>query len=79
MPILAGVFLFVALSSIGLPGLNGFVGEFLILLGTFLEYRWWVVPAAFGIVLAAVYMLWAYQRVFHGEPHDRGEPRHCET
>jgi NADH-quinone oxidoreductase subunit M len=68
VPILAGVFLFVALSSIGLPGLNGFVGEFLVLLGTFLAYKWWVVPAAFGIVLAAVYLLWAYQRVFHGEP-----------
>jgi NADH-quinone oxidoreductase subunit M len=39
-----------------------------VLLGTFLEYRWWVVPAAFGIVLAAIYMLWAYQRVFQGEP-----------
>jgi NADH-quinone oxidoreductase subunit M len=67
VPILAGVFLFVALSSLGLPGLNGFVGEFLVLLGTFLAYRWWVVPAALGIVLAAVYLLWAYQRVFHGE------------
>ncbi|HYI45555.1 MAG TPA: NADH-quinone oxidoreductase subunit M [Actinomycetota bacterium] len=67
VPVLAGVFLVVALSSIGLPGLNGFVGEFLILLGTFFTYRWWVVPAAFGIVLAAIYLLWAYQRVFHGE------------
>ncbi|MDQ3939796.1 MAG: NADH-quinone oxidoreductase subunit M, partial [Actinomycetota bacterium] len=67
IPYFAGVFLFVALSSFGLPGLNGFVGEFLILLGTFFTYRWWVIPAAFGIVLAAVYMLWAYQRVFHGE------------
>ncbi|MFN2526968.1 MAG: NuoM family protein, partial [Actinomycetota bacterium] len=67
VPVLAGVFLFVALSSLGLPGLNGFVGEFLILLGTFLGYRWWVLPAAFGIVLAAVYLLWAYQRVFHGD------------
>ncbi len=55
------------LTSIGLPGLNGFVGEFLVLLGTFIGYRWWVVPAAFGIVLAAVYLLWAYGRVFHGE------------
>jgi NADH-quinone oxidoreductase subunit M len=68
VPILAGVFLLVALSSLGLPGLNGFVGEFLILLGTFFTYRWWVVPAAFGVVLAAIYLLWAYQRVFHGEP-----------
>ena len=67
-PWFAGVFLFVALSSLGLPGLNGFVGEFLILLGTFQEYSWWVIPAAFGVVLAAIYLLWAYQRVFHGEP-----------
>ena len=67
VPVFSGIFLFVALSSLGLPGLNGFVGEFLILLGTFFSYRWWVVPAAFGIVLAAVYLLWAYQRVFHGE------------
>jgi NADH-quinone oxidoreductase subunit M len=66
IPILAGIFLFVALSSLGLPGLNGFVGEFLVLLGTFFTYRWWVVPAAFGVVLAAIYLLWAYQRVFHG-------------
>ena len=66
VPLLAGVFLFVALSSIGLPGLNGFVGEFLVLAGTFFGYRWWVVPAAFGVVLAAIYLLWAYQRVFHG-------------
>jgi NADH-quinone oxidoreductase subunit M len=66
MPVFSGVFLFVALSSLGLPGLNGFVGEFLVLLGTFFTYRWWVVPAAFGVVLAAIYLLWAYQRVFHG-------------
>jgi NADH-quinone oxidoreductase subunit M len=69
-PWFAGVFLFVALSSLGLPALNGFVGEFLILLGTFFAYRWWVVPAAFGVVLAAIYLLWAYQRVFHGEITD---------
>jgi NADH-quinone oxidoreductase subunit M len=67
VPVLSGIFLFVALSSLGLPGLNGFIGEFLILLGTFFEYRWWAVPAAAGIILAAVYLLWAYQRVFHGE------------
>ena len=67
VPIFSGIFLVVALSSLGLPGLNGFVGEFLVLLGTFLHYRWWVVPAAFGIVLAAVYLLWAYQRVFQGD------------
>ncbi|MGI8942160.1 MAG: NADH-quinone oxidoreductase subunit M [Actinomycetota bacterium] len=65
-PVLAGVFLFIVMSSIGLPGLNGFVGEFLILVGTFSSYRWWAVPATFGVVLAAIYLLWAYQRVFHG-------------
>ena len=65
-PMLAGIFLFVSLSSIGVPGLNGFVGEFLILFGTFVSHGWWVVPAAFGIVLAAICMLWAYQRVFQG-------------
>jgi len=74
IPIFSGIFLFVVLSSLGLPGLNGFVGEFLILLGTFFSYRWWVVPAAFGVVLAAVYLLWAYQRVFHG-PLTRPENR----
>ncbi|MBA2313017.1 MAG: NADH-quinone oxidoreductase subunit M [Actinobacteria bacterium] len=68
VPVMAGVFLLVALSSLGLPALNGFVGEFLILLGMYTRYSWWVIPAAFGIVLAAVYLLWAYQRVFHGEP-----------
>ena len=60
----------VMLSSIGLPGLNGFVGEFLILLGTFLTRRWWAVVAATGVILAALYLLWAYQRVFHGEPDE---------
>ncbi|HEX2057938.1 MAG TPA: NADH-quinone oxidoreductase subunit M [Actinomycetota bacterium] len=66
VPVLAGIFLFVTMSSIGLPGLNGFVGEFSVLVGTFASYRWWVVPAAFGVVLAAIYLLWAYQRVFYG-------------
>ncbi len=67
-PIMAGVFTLVMLSSVGLPGLNGFVGEFLILIGSFLTYRWWAVVAAAGVILAALYLLWAYQRVFHGEP-----------
>ena len=65
-PILAGVFTLVMLSSIGLPGLNGFAGEFLILLGTFETGRWWAVVAVTGVILAALYMLWAYQRSFHG-------------
>ena len=55
------------LSSIGLPGLNGFVGEFLILLGTFEYQRFFAVLAASGIILGAVYMLWMYQRVMYGE------------
>ena len=62
------MFTLVTLSSIGLPALNGFVGEFLILLGTFVTHRWWAVASAAGVILAAVYLLWAYQRVFHGEP-----------
>ncbi len=67
-PVFAGVFMVVMLSSIGLPGLNGFVGEFLILIGTFATHRWWVVVGTAGVILAAVYMLWAYQRVFQGKP-----------
>ena len=66
-PIMAAAFTVVMLSSIGLPGLNGFVGEFLVLLGLFVAHRWWAVVAAFGVILAALYLLWAYQRVFHGE------------
>ena len=69
-PALAAVFTVVMLSSIGVPGLNGFVGEFLILVGTFVTHRWWAVVATAGIILAAVYLLWAYQRVFHGEPSE---------
>ncbi|MGZ4206537.1 MAG: NADH-quinone oxidoreductase subunit M [Actinomycetota bacterium] len=65
-PIFGGIFLIVALSSLGLPGLNGFVGEFLVLIGTFTAHRAWVVIAAVGVILAAVYLLWAYQRVWHG-------------
>ena len=60
----------VMLSSIGVPGLNGFVGEYLVLIGSFLTARWWTVVAATGVILAALYLLWAYQRVFHGEPDD---------
>ena len=67
-PKFAAVFTVVMLSSIGLPGLNGFVGEFLILIGSFETRRWWTVIAATGVILAALYLLWAYQRVFHGEP-----------
>jgi len=67
-PVLAGMFTLVMLASIGVPGLNGFVGEFLILTGTFLTHRWWAVVATGGVVVAAIYLLWAYQQVFHGTP-----------
>lgn len=66
MPIFAAFFMLATLSSIGLPLLNGFVGEFLILLGTF-EFNWvYAALGATGIILGAIYMLWAYQRVFFG-------------
>jgi len=67
-PVLAATFTVGMLASIGLPGLNGFVGELLILLGTFLTHRWWAVVATAGTVLAAIYLLWAYQQAFHREP-----------
>jgi len=75
MPHLVAVFLIVTLASIGLPGLNGFVGEFLILLGAF---RWnprMAVFAATGVVLSATYMLWMFQRVNYGEVTDENNAR----
>jgi len=69
-PVFAGVFTLVMLASIGLPGLNGFPGEFLVLLGTFVAHPVWAVVAASGVIFAALYLLWAYQRVFHGEPDE---------
>jgi len=66
MPRLTAAFLLITLASIGLPGLNGFVGEFLIMLGAF---RWdprFVVAAGLGVILSAVYMLWMFQRVYYG-------------
>ncbi len=65
-PVFAGVFTLVMLASVGLPGLNGFPGEFLALLGAFAGARWWAVVAVTGVILSALYLLWAYQRVFHG-------------
>ena len=69
-PVFAAAFMVIMLSSIGVPGLNGFVGEFMILIGSFPTARWWVAVAASGVIFAALYLLWAYQRVFHGEPDD---------
>jgi NADH-quinone oxidoreductase subunit M len=77
MPRLTAAFLIITLASIGLPGLNGFIGEFLIMLGAF---RWdprYVVGAGIGVILSAVYMLWMFQRVFYGtvtNPHNAEQP-----
>ena len=67
MPVYAAIFLFTSFASIGLPGLNGFVGEFMILMGSFPTFQILSSVAAFGVVLAAIYMLWAYQRIFNGQ------------
>jgi len=64
VPVFTGAFLLVTLSSIGLPGLNGFVGEFLILAGAWQQHPLAVIFGALGIVFGAVYMLWMVQRVF---------------
>jgi NADH-quinone oxidoreductase subunit M len=66
VPIFAGVFMVVMLSSIGLPGLNGFVGEFLILLGTYLSQSLAAALGVLGLILGALYMLYAYERVMFG-------------
>ncbi len=68
VPILAGFFLFMSFASIGLPGLNGFVGEFLVLIGSYPALPTFAIVAAGGVILAAVYLLWAYERVFTGIP-----------
>ena len=67
MPVFAIIFMIVTLSSIGLPGLNGFVGEFLILLGTFQTNKIYATIAATGVIFAACYMLWMFQRVVFGK------------
>ena len=70
MPVFAAFFLIVMFSSVGLPGTNGFVGEFLILLGTFkqsgLGLQPYAIVAGAGVILSAIYMLWMYQRVMQG-------------
>ena len=66
MPWLMGAFLFTAFASAGLPGLNGFVGEFLVIVGTFAVSSWFGALAATAVVLAAIYLLWSYQRMALG-------------
>ncbi len=66
MPVYATMFLIVAMSSLGLPTLNGFIGEFVILQGAFEENWVWAALAVTGIILAAAYLLWLYQRTMFG-------------
>jgi len=75
MPVYAALFGITVMSSVGLPGLNGFVGEFLILLGAFQKAPVVTAAATFGVVLAAAYLLWMFRRVFFGpveNPENRG-------
>ena len=67
MPVFATLFAIIMFASMGLPGLNGFIGEFLILLGAFQVRWWWGAFAVTGIILGAAYMLWLYQRTMFGE------------
>jgi NADH-quinone oxidoreductase subunit M len=67
MPVYATLFAIIMFASMGLPGLNGFIGEFLILIGAFQVRWWWGALAVTGIVLGAAYMLWLYQRTMFGE------------
>jgi len=75
LPILSAFFVIIMLSSIGLPGLNGFVGEFLIIAGTFKINITYSAISAFGIVLSAAYLLWAFQRVMQGKAKEGNEIR----
>jgi len=65
-PILGGMFLIAALATVALPGTNSFISEFMVLIGTFSRHPAWAVVATIGIVLAAVYMLWIFQRTMTG-------------
>ncbi len=67
MPMFAAIYLIITLSSLGMPLLNGFVGEFVILFGAWQVSRLWAILSSLGIVLAAAYLLWLYQRVMFGE------------
>lgn len=71
LPVYAAFFMVFTLASIGLPGLNGFVGEFLIILGGFTASKWAGVLAATGVIIGAAYMLWLYQRVFFVETNQK--------
>jgi len=66
MPLYATITLIMFMSSLGLPLLNGFIGEFTILQGSYMENKWWAAWAVTGVILGAAYLLWLYQRVFFG-------------
>lgn len=70
VPVLAGMFLVAGLSALSLPGLSTFVSEFMVIVGTFARHPGAAVVATLGVVLAAIYVLWTYQRVFTGPPRD---------
>jgi len=67
MPTYSTFFLFIVLASVGLPLLNGFIGEFLVLSGAFQHEMWWGIVGATGVIWSACYLLWMYQRVFFGQ------------
>ncbi len=71
MPIFGSFFLFFTLAAVGLPGTNGFIGEFLILLGSFIASPWVAFFASTGLILGAWYMLWLYQRIFFNPVNDK--------
>ncbi|HHD63281.1 MAG TPA: NADH-quinone oxidoreductase subunit M, partial [Desulfobulbaceae bacterium] len=71
MPVFGGFFLLFTLAAVGLPATNGFIGEFLILLGSFIALPWAAFFAATGLILGAWYMLWLYQRVFFNPVNDK--------
>ena len=71
-PVHGGVFTVVMMASIGVPGLNGFVGEFLVLVGHLPHPPLVGGGGALGVIVAAIYLLWAYQQVFHGVPEPDG-------
>ncbi|HWJ84690.1 MAG TPA: proton-conducting transporter membrane subunit, partial [Cellulomonas sp.] len=70
VPVMAGTFLVAGLSALSLPGLSTFISEFLVLVGTFARHPGAAIVATLGVVLAAIYVLWTYQRIFTGPVRD---------
>lgn len=73
MPVYAGIFLFSAFASAGLPGLSGFIGEFTVLIGSYMTLPVLAIVAGSGVILAAIYLLWAYERMFMGPVNSKIE------